>query len=134
VASATAGSRHRDRGATAVEMALVLPVLLMIVFGIIDFGRMFNAQVTLTEAAREGARAAAFDQSAEDRVRDVTGDDLEVTVDDGPGCTGVATDVTVTVTHNFEFITPFAALAGMFGNRPGGTVAMTGRGVMSCAP
>ena len=46
----------RDRGAAAVEFALLLPLLLLIVFGIIDFGRALNAQITLTQAAREGAR------------------------------------------------------------------------------
>ena len=45
-----------DRGAAAVEFALLLPLLLLLVFGIIDFGRALNAQVTLTQAAREGAR------------------------------------------------------------------------------
>ena len=49
----------RDRGASAVEFALVLPLLLLIVFGIIDFGRALNAQITLTQAAREGARLDA---------------------------------------------------------------------------
>src|ERR1700747_2671037 len=48
-------SQARDRGAAAVEFALVFPLLLLIVFGIIDFGRALNAQITLTQAAREGA-------------------------------------------------------------------------------
>ena len=48
--------RRGERGAAAVEMALILPVLLLLVGGIIDFGRAFNAQMTLTQAAREGAR------------------------------------------------------------------------------
>ena len=41
---------------------MVLPLLLLIVFGIIDFGRLLNAQITLTQAAREGARLAAVGQ------------------------------------------------------------------------
>ncbi|MFD0742698.1 TadE/TadG family type IV pilus assembly protein [Phytohabitans flavus] len=51
--------RPRDRGATAVEAALVLPLVLLIAFGIIDFGRMLNAQIRVTEAAREAARAVS---------------------------------------------------------------------------
>ena len=37
-------------------MALVLPLLLFVLFGVIDFGRMLNTQITLTEAAREGGQ------------------------------------------------------------------------------
>ena len=54
----------RERGATAVEMALVLPVLVAILLGIIDFSRVFSAEQTLTFAAREGVRAMALENSA----------------------------------------------------------------------
>lgn len=49
----------RDDGASAVEFALVLPMLVLLLFGIIEFGLAFNARVTLTHAAREGARLAS---------------------------------------------------------------------------
>jgi Flp pilus assembly protein TadG len=57
---------HRESGAAAVEMAMVLSLLVMIVFGIIEFGRAYNAQVTLTHATREGVRTLAItgDQGA----------------------------------------------------------------------
>ncbi|MFL6151461.1 MAG: TadE/TadG family type IV pilus assembly protein [Ornithinibacter sp.] len=42
----------------AIEMAIVLPLLLLTLGGIVDFGRMFFTQVVITNAAREGARAA----------------------------------------------------------------------------
>lgn len=48
-----------ERGAAAVEFGLVLPILLVLLLGIIDFGRAYHAQITLTHAAREGARAFA---------------------------------------------------------------------------
>lgn len=51
---------HLDRGAAAVEMALVLPILILFVFGIIDFSRVFNAEIQISQAAREGARIAAL--------------------------------------------------------------------------
>jgi hypothetical protein len=41
-------------------MALLLPLLLTIVFGIIEFGFVFNAQVSLTQSVREGVRAGAI--------------------------------------------------------------------------
>jgi len=46
-----------ERGQALVEMALVLPVLVLLIFGIIEFGRVFNAYLIITNAAREGARA-----------------------------------------------------------------------------
>ena len=58
-----AASDSRDRGSVAVEFALLLPVLLLLIFGIIDFGRAINDQITLTQAAREGARLASLGYS-----------------------------------------------------------------------
>ena len=46
----------RERGAVAVEMAIVLPLLILIIAGIIDLGRLFFVQTMVTNAAREGAR------------------------------------------------------------------------------
>ena len=51
---------HFDRGAAAVEMALVLPVLLFLLMGIIDFGRAYSTQIQLSAAAREGVRLASL--------------------------------------------------------------------------
>ncbi len=50
---ATAGGRQR--GQSLVELTLVLPFLLLILFGIVDLGRVFNAYIVITNAAREGA-------------------------------------------------------------------------------
>jgi Flp pilus assembly protein TadG len=52
----------RDEGAAAVEFALLLSVLVLLVFGIIEFGRAYNATVTLTHAAREGVRELAINR------------------------------------------------------------------------
>ena len=52
-------ARRRDEGAAAVEFALVLPILVVLLFGIIEFGLVFDAQLTITHAAREGARVAS---------------------------------------------------------------------------
>ena len=50
--------RRTDTGAAAVEFALVLPVLFLIIAGMVDLGRAMYTQVMLTNAAREGARVA----------------------------------------------------------------------------
>lgn len=47
------------RGQTLLEMALVVPILLLLVLGIIQYGIINNAAVTLTQLSREGARFAA---------------------------------------------------------------------------
>jgi len=53
--------RGGERGAGAVEMALVLPILLTVMFGIIEFGRYFWWEHSITAAATEGARMAILD-------------------------------------------------------------------------
>jgi Flp pilus assembly protein TadG len=47
------------RGQGLLEFALIVPVLLLLLFGIIEFGRILNQQLIVSEAAREGARAYA---------------------------------------------------------------------------
>jgi Flp pilus assembly protein TadG len=55
------GLRLRDdRGAAAVEFAFVFPLLLVIVLGIFEFGRAWNIDQVITDAAREGARRAVI--------------------------------------------------------------------------
>lgn len=49
----------KERGAAAVEFALVVPLLLMLVFGIISYGYMLSFRQALSQSATEGARAAA---------------------------------------------------------------------------
>ena len=50
------------------EFAIVLPILVVLLFGIVQFGILFNNYVTLTDAARAGARAAAVSRQAADPV------------------------------------------------------------------
>lgn len=55
-----AAGRARDKGAAALEFALVFPMLVVLVFGIVDFGALVNAHVTLANATRDAARAASL--------------------------------------------------------------------------
>jgi len=48
-----------NKGASAVEMAIILPILVLMVFGAIDFGRLFHARQIMTNMAREGANLAS---------------------------------------------------------------------------
>jgi TadE-like protein len=112
--------RGADGGAAAVEFALVLPLLLLLLFGIIDFGRLLNAQLTVNEAAREGARATAlYDAIAGgDRVTRATAGLVGVTyrvVQDCPAHPGPSDDAVMEVDYPFHYVTPLGGLAGLFG-------------------
>lgn len=78
------------RGAAAVELAVVLPLLLTIVFGIIEFGWIFMVRETLTNASREGCRVAVLQGSTEQDIRD------QVSVSMSPAGLG---DYTVEITR-----------------------------------
>ena len=54
------GASIYESGATAVEFALILPLLLVLIFGLIDFGRMGFVQISVTAASREGARYSSL--------------------------------------------------------------------------
>jgi Flp pilus assembly protein TadG len=62
-------TQRRRRGAALVEMALVLPIFMMVVLGIIEFGRALWVGNMVTNAAREGARSAVLDGSSNAAVR-----------------------------------------------------------------
>jgi Flp pilus assembly protein TadG len=64
------GLAHRQRGAVAVEFALILPVLLLILFGTIEFGRVYSQHQVFQGAAREGARCAAVAASSNCVIQD----------------------------------------------------------------
>ena len=125
-----------DRGAAAVEFALLLPLLVMIVFGLIDFGRAINTQITLTQAAREGARSLALGQSTYQSRAQAAAIGLSgMTVTELPDSLGVTgcpagsaqtgDDAVVKVTYTFSFITPIGSIFGP-------TKILTAEGVMPC--
>jgi Flp pilus assembly protein TadG len=60
--------KHNDRGQAIVEFALVLPVFLLLVLGIVQFGRLYSNNETITNATRAGARVAAVSRTASDPV------------------------------------------------------------------
>jgi len=55
--------RKKRRGAAVVEFALVVPVFILLVFGMVEFGRAVMVQQVLVNASREGARQAVLDGS-----------------------------------------------------------------------
>ncbi len=59
---------RQDRGASMVEFALILPLLVLLIFGLVEFGIGYNAQITLTHAAREGVRTLAVTKDSAEAV------------------------------------------------------------------
>ncbi len=105
--------RSDHRGQAMVEMALVLPIFILLVMGIIDFGRLFNAQISLTHASREGARQAAVGTLDSDVTTLVKGaatglDPTKLTVGILPAPSGrrKGDPVSVSVNYRLELITP----------------------------
>jgi Flp pilus assembly protein TadG len=119
--------RRLRTGQSLVEFALILPVLLLILMGVIDFGRAIYAYNAVSNAAREGARTAIVDQSvsggtyvaAQAAAEQATAlglnpadtDEIEVTFPDPGGigtCAtpGVGCTVRVEVHYAFEPLTP----------------------------
>lgn len=131
------GHPDSDRGAAAVEFALVLPLLLLIVFATIDFGRALNAQIVLTQAAREGVRLAALGGSQSAIVSRTqaaaTGiSPVQVAITGCPPGAGPAADAIVKVSYAFSFVTPIGGIASFFGGGIGSGITLTAQGVMPC--
>lgn len=127
-----ARTRSED-GAAAVEFALVLPVLIMLILGILEFGLAYNAQITVTNAAREGARTMVIQNSpsaAKTAVETVSSalnpaiTDSEITITVSNGTTTCTSGSTATVAIQY----PFKFLTGFFGTG----YTMTGKAAMRC--
>jgi len=112
----------RERGAVAVEFALLLPVLLLILFGTLEFGRVYSQWQVYNGAARQGARCAAVMASTigdctsvgdiQARIDDASNpyaDPPAATVTPASGCTDstIGADVSVSWVQPLEVSIPF---------------------------
>ena len=118
-----------ERGAAAVEFALVSTVLFLIVFGIIEFGRTYSQYEVLQGAAREGARRAAVGASltqVQDAITEAADPySLTNTPTMDRTCTpdSVGQAVTVSWNQSFQISIPFL---------PAANVTRTIKGVFRC--
>jgi Flp pilus assembly protein TadG len=114
--------RSRDEGVAAVEFALILPVLALILFGVLEFGRVWSQYQVFQGAAREGARCAAVASTSDCVVQDEINQaaapfdpDENATVDvlggggDANGCTDAdaGKDVQVSWEQSLQINIPF---------------------------
>jgi Flp pilus assembly protein TadG len=124
-------SRHQDeRGAVAVEFALIAPILVAIIIAIVEFSNAYNVQVSVTQASREAARTMAITKdvtkaTAAGRAGAPSINSALLTFDYSaatcPATTPTSTAL-VTVTYNGS------SLTGFFGSG----LSLTGKGAMQC--
>ena len=127
---------HRARGAAVVEFAVVLPLLLTILFGIMEYGWVFMVRQTLQTAAREGARIAILQTSTSPYTSALT---RVAEVMEPTGLTGYSVSMThATVADPVETITvtvPYSEVSlmgGFFGTHAydlGGSCSMRKEGM-----
>ncbi len=118
-----------EEGAAAVEFALVLPVLLLLLLGLVEFSLVFNSQISLTNAAREGARVMAIQNdpgaARTAAINAAPGVNPAITAANiaiAPADCGAGDTVTVTINYNADLVT------GFFGD----VLGLRGQGVMLC--
>jgi Flp pilus assembly protein TadG len=133
-----------SRGAELIELALVLPILLLMFAAIVDFALMFQRYLVVSNAAREGARIAVLpgytqtdvQNRVTDYVRQGTGDNtlspataLTVVTIDPPGATPPfpGAQVTVSITHAYWLMGPVSSL---FGGGSWSTITLAARSTM----
>ncbi|WP_161487119.1 TadE/TadG family type IV pilus assembly protein [Neobacillus mesonae] len=96
-----------ENGQSLVEFALILPVLAMLLFGIVDFGRIFHAYLTIDHAGREAARAASVGKSKDEaeQIGKNAGSSINLTnVTVTAASSGK--NATVVITYPITFLTP----------------------------
>jgi Flp pilus assembly protein TadG len=98
----------REEGAAAVEFALLLPVVLLLVFGMIDFGLWLNQKITATDAAKQGLRTYVYWGTAGEKeekglavIKEVTG--VAVTDYKFSACTALGTTGVTTAHVRFSY-------------------------------
>ena len=112
----TSRKKKGEKGQALVEFALLVPIFLVLLFAIVDFGMGFYSWITVTNAAREGARLGtvqASEQAIIDRVyqtSDLPGEatQMTVTVTNAQGQPGES--VVVKVDYGYDLITPLAGI------------------------
>ena len=118
--------QKKERGQSMVEFVLVLPIFLVLVFGIVDFGMGIHAWLTITSASREGARIGTVSASSgeiEAKVRanssSLDQSKLTVVTTNAQGTSGES--VVVDVDYQYDLITPLSSVLDLVGGSAVGT-------------
>ena len=105
------GYLKNRRGQAMVEMALALPVLILLLLATMEFGRVLHGLLVVTQAAREGARSMAVNEGSATAISRIqaaapTLDPAQITITIEPLTPARGQPVTVTVVHPVQIITP----------------------------
>lgn len=127
---------RRRRGAAIIEFAAVAPVLFLLVFGMIEFGRLVMVQQVLTNASREGARLGILDGTTASEVESTvvnylrgggipaaTGNNVVIDPPD-PTSAGAGESISVTVTINYDQVSWLPAPMFLSGQQMSATTVM----------
>ena len=122
--------RDKEQGQALVEFALILPILLLLLFGIVEFGRIYSASLIVKQGAREGARVASLGMTDTEIVTKVQGSALaldiaKLTVYITPALADRkrGQDVQVVVGYSVTVVAPFiSAITGPTVNVNGASV------------
>jgi Flp pilus assembly protein TadG len=126
------GRRRREHGQSLAEFALVMPIFIILLFGIVDFSLGLKAWITITNASREAARVLVLNQSCAQVTSQAQavaqGLNPQVTVSISPStCQGSAGDaMSVSVSYKYNFVTPL----GNFVHLLAGPITMTSTSTM----
>lgn len=125
--------RGCDRGQALMETALIIPVLLVLILGAMDFGLLFFAQNRAEMAAAEAARLIATGQTVTTTQADIAAafPGVSVSAAFSPSDTQGAT-TTVTATTTYRFVTP--VLPPFFGGASQTTLTATASAMVEQAP
>ena len=132
-----------EKGAALIEAAITVPVILLISVGIFEFGRAYQTQQVLTNAAREGARVAVLTATTDDAVRTRVRNYLQagslpnyatanINVSRSVAMTGPDTGSQVTIEYPFQFmvLNPVVKLIAPSDNRTGAPITMQSSALM----
>lgn len=116
--------RMSQRGQSLVEFTLLLPVLMVLLLGLLDVGRLYYAYVAVTDAASEGANYGARNPSDTTEIKARASMATEGLVEVSPDDVTITSSsdlITVTVTYDHSLLTPF--IGAML---PGGVLPLRG--------
>lgn len=119
---------RNQRGVAAIEFALVLPLLMALLIGMMEFSRAWSASASVGQAARVAARSYAIHSDPDLAIQEAISASVEfpltadnIVIQPTPGCAAGQT-ADVEITYQMPYLT------GMFGN----TITITGQGMYPC--